>query len=359
MVYRKPYKTKVGFGHSSFVWVSSKKLMAIRSKVISSNFQEYGNVIEFAKKALENEGNSVLAAAARLGDEIIEAVDLIITSHGRCIVCGMGKSGLVARKISATLSSTGTPSFFLHPAEALHGDLGMVTEKDVILLLSHSGETDEIVRLIPFIRRIGAQIIAITGCPNSSLGKLADVVLNSAVEREACPMNLAPTSSTTVALALGDALAVSLLHVRGFQEKDFASLHPSGSLGKKFVKVRDLMHTDTQVPLIPPNITLKESITRISHGRLGVVVIVDESQGLLGILTDGDLRRYFEQSDGSASILVSEVMTKDPKVISPDRLVVEALKIMEQLSITSLPVLEEKKVVGVIHLHDILKSRIV
>lgn len=317
------------------------------------------HILEIARKVLDDESRALKAAGDRLDQDILTAVDLILTSRGRLIVCGMGKSGLVGRKISSTLSSTGTPSFFLHPAEALHGDLGMVTDEDVVLMLSNSGETDELLRLIPYLRRIGSRIIALTGNPDSSLAKMADVTLNSAVEREACPLNLAPTSSTTVAMALGDALAITLLEVRGFKERDFARLHPSGNLGKRFLKVCDLMHIKEKIPLSPPDLSLREGIICMSRGGFGTIIIVDADSRLLGIMTDGDLRRYLERSDGTMDIQVSGAMTKAPKHIGPDRLAMEALKIMEQKSITALPVVEEGKVVGILHLHDILKSRLV
>jgi len=319
------------------------------------------SILETARRALENEAEAIRAAAARLNGEVLQAVDLILTSHGRLIVSGMGKSGLVGRKISATLSSTGTPSFFLHPAEALHGDLGMVTEQDVLLLLSNSGETDEVVRLIPFLRRIGARIIALVGNIGSSMAKMADVVLDASVEREACPMNLAPTSSTTVAMALGDALAIALIEARGFREKDFAYLHPSGSLGRRFLTVRDLMHSGDRIPIASADMPLKRAILEMSRGGFGALVITDGAKRLLGVFTDGDLRRYFERSDGTLDVPLSGVMTKQPRRTSPGRLVMEALKVMEEKSITSLPVVEAESdtIVGFLHLHDILRSRLV
>lgn len=313
-----------------------------------------------AKNILELEVAAIKSAADKLGDELIRAVDLILTSPGRLIVCGMGKSGLVGRKISSTLSSTGTASFFLHPAEALHGDLGMIRERDTVLLLSNSGETEEIVRLIPFLRRIGTSIIALVGNTASTLARMSDVVIDAGVEREACPMNLAPTSSTTVAMALGDALAGALIEARGFREKDFARLHPSGSLGRRFVTVKDLMHSGDMIPRISPEVKLKDAVGRMSRGGFGALVIVDTNDHLLGVFTDGDLRRYFERSAVcSLEVPISEVMTAKPRNTSPDRLAMEALKIMEEKSITSLPVVSDDIVVGFLHLHDILRSRLV
>lgn len=318
------------------------------------------SVLDSARRALDIEIEAIQEARAQLGDEFINAVDLILTGSGRLVVCGMGKSGLVGQKISATLSSTGTPSFFLHPAEALHGDLGMVTDQDVVLLLSNSGETEEIVRLVPFLRRIGAKLIAMVGNIDSSLGKMADVVIYSGVKKEACPMNLAPTSSTTVTMALGDAIAVALIEARGFKEKDFARLHPSGSLGRKFLTVSDLMHTGSEIPFVEPDIGLRNAVVKMSRGGFGALVIVDDDKLLKGVFTDGDLRRYFERSkECDLDIPLNQVMVKNPRRTSPDRLAMEALKMMEDKSITSLPVVEGETVVGFLHLHDILRARLV
>lgn len=311
------------------------------------------------REVLEHEAQSILDAAHRLDQQVLTAVDLILTSHGRLIVTGVGKSGLVGKKISATLSSTGTPSFFLHPTEALHGDLGMVTEQDVVLLLSNSGETEEIVKLVPSLRRLGARLVAMVGSLSSTLARMADVALDTSVAREACPLNLAPTSSTTVTMAMGDALAIVLLEARGFKEKDFARLHPSGSLGRRFLTVRDLMHTGDRIPFAPADLSLKEGIIRMSKGGFGSLVVVDERNQLLGIFTDGDLRRFFERTEGDLHKRLSEVMVRSPRRITGDRLAMEALKIMEEKAITSLVVVEGEMVVGFLHLHDILKSRLV
>lgn len=320
----------------------------------------HSDPLTIARQILELEIEALRSASANLGEELIRAIDLILTSPGRLIVCGMGKSGLVGRKISSTLSSTGTASFFLHPAEALHGDLGMIREGDTVLLLSNSGETEEIVRLIPFLRRIGTGIIALVGNTSSTLARMADVVINASVNREACPMNLAPTSSTTVAMALGDALAGALIEARGFKEKDFARLHPSGSLGRRFVEVKNLMHTGEAIPRTSPDIKLREAVLGMSKGGFGALVIVNDRDELLGVFTDGDLRRYFERSAAcSLNIPIKEVMTVKPRCTGPDRLAMEALKIMEDKSITSLPVVENNIVVGFLHLHDILRSRLV
>ena len=318
------------------------------------------NLLETAKTILSSEPEALLKASENLGEEIIQAVNLILSTSGRLIVCGMGKSGLVGKKISSTLSSTGTASFFLHPAEALHGDLGMIKERDVVLLLSNSGETEEVVKLVPFLRRIGTYVIAMVGNPASTLAKASDIVLNAGVEREACPMNLAPTSSTTLAMALGDALAGALIEARGFQAKDFAKFHPSGSLGRRFIAVKALMHIGEEIPLAEQSTTLREVIGKMSKGGFGAVIVTDKENNLLGVFTDGDLRRYFERADNAKlDIAINDVMTKNPRHTSPDKLAMEALKIMEDKSITSLPVVEHGKIVGFLHLHDILRSKLV
>lgn len=318
------------------------------------------NPLVSAKNILQIEINALQKASENLGEELVRAVDLILTSPGRLIVSGMGKSGLVGKKISSTLSSTGTASFFLHPAEALHGDLGMIRERDVALLLSNSGETEEMVRLIPFLRRVGAGIISMVGNIDSTMARMSDVVIDAGVEREACPMNLAPTSSTTVAMALGDALAGALVEARGFKEKDFARLHPSGSLGRRFLIVGDLMHVGAEIPKVSPESVLRDAIFKMSRGGFGALVVCTADEQLLGVFTDGDLRRYFERSDGSnLDVPISQVMTARPRHTFPDRLAMEALKCMEDKSITSLPVVENDKVVGFLHLHDILRARLV
>ncbi len=333
-----------------------------RSSSYPLSFEEYMTTpLESAKRALNFEIEALKEAVKNLDDSFTSAVELILNSSGRLIVCGMGKSGLIGNKIAATLSSTGTPSFFLHPAEALHGDLGMVKEDDVVLLLSNSGETDEIIRIVPFLRRIGTKIIAMVGNLESSLAKNSDIVLNSYVSREACPLNLAPTSSTTVSLALGDALACALIEARNFKEKDFARFHPSGSLGRKFIVVKDLMHFGDSIPLVSPDEILREAVVKMSHGGFGALVIIDSNKKLLGVFTDGDLRRYFEKSKSvDLDVPICKVMTANPKRVTANKLAMEALKIMEDKSITSLPVVDSQDfVVGFLHLHDILKARLV
>ncbi|MCK9456356.1 MAG: KpsF/GutQ family sugar-phosphate isomerase [Erysipelotrichia bacterium] len=318
------------------------------------------NMLESAKRILRYEAEAIETASKNLDENFSKAIDLILNSQGRLVVCGMGKSGLIGHKISATLSSTGTPSFFLHPGEALHGDLGMIRDNDVMLLLSNSGETEEIVKLVPFLRRIGTAIVAMVGETNSSLARMADLVINAHVPREACPLNLAPTSSTTVALALGDAIAGALIEARSFSQRDFARFHPSGSLGRKFVSVKDLMHSGTDIPKASPDMILKDAVVKMSQFGFGALIVCNEENDLLGIFTDGDLRRYFEKAENAElSIPLNKIMTANPKHTTPDRLAMEALKTMEDKSITSLPVAESGKVIGFLHLHDILRSRLV
>ncbi|MDD3001454.1 MAG: KpsF/GutQ family sugar-phosphate isomerase [Candidatus Riflebacteria bacterium] len=318
------------------------------------------DMLESAKRILRYEAEAIETASQNLDENFSKAIDLILNSHGRLVVCGMGKSGLIGHKISATLSSTGTPSFFLHPAEALHGDLGMIRDNDVMLLLSNSGETEEIVKLVPFLRRIGTSIVAMVGETNSSLARMADLVINAHVTREACPLNLAPTSSTTVALALGDAIAGALIEARNFSQRDFARFHPSGSLGRKFVSVKDLMHSGSDIPKASPDMILRDAVVKMSQFGFGALIVCNEQNDLLGIFTDGDLRRYFEKGENAElSIPLNKIMTKNPKHTTPNRLAMEALKTMEDKSITSLPVAESGKIVGFLHLHDILRSRLV
>ncbi len=317
-------------------------------------------LLEEAKRVLEVEAQEILSLKDRLGDEIVRAAKIILSSSGRTVVMGMGKSGLIGRKISATLSSLGTPSFFLHPAEALHGDLGMVRKDDVVLILSNSGETREVLLTLPYFKRIGSKIIAFTGKPSSTLGKEADVVLNTSVEREACPLGLAPTSSTTVMLALGDALAVVLARMRGLSKEDFALFHPDGSLGRKLLlRVEDIMHTGREIPSVLEETILKDALFEMTSKGFGTI-LVERGGRLVGILTDGDLRRHLERF-GYALLdkKVGEVMIRNPKRISPVKLAAEALALMEKHEISVLPVVdEEDRILGIVHIHDLLKAGI-
>lgn len=271
---------------------------------------------------------------------------------------GVGKSGHIGRKMAATFSSTGTPAFFVHPVEAKHGDMGMLTQKDVVILISNSGETEEIISLLPSLKRLHVPIIALTGRPFSSLAQAADVHLDTSVSQEACPLGLAPTASTTTALVMGDALAMALLEIRGFSEKDFALSHPGGMLGKRLLlRVCDIMHKGDEVPTVAHNISFKEALLEMTRKKLGMTTIVDEKQSLLGIFTDGDVRRALDKEVDMHTTCVMDIMSANPKTISPDILAVEALNIMETFKITSLVVIDaQKKVLGILHIHDLLRA---
>jgi arabinose-5-phosphate isomerase len=314
-----------------------------------------------AERVLRLEGESVLALCARLDDRFVDAVAALHGCRGRVIVTGMGKSGLIGRKIAATLASTGTPAYFLHPAEGVHGDLGMVAREDVVVALSNFGETDEVLALLPALKRLGIPLVLLTGAPASTLARRADIVIDVAVAEEACPMNLAPTSSTTAALAMGDALAMALLDLRGLRPEDYAALHPRGSLGwKSLFKVGDLMHTGEAIPVVSEQATMKEAIEEMTGKGFGITTVVDDGGRLVGILTDGDLRR--QQLAHGTSLLerrAGECMTRDPKVIGSEELATRALALMEG-RITSLVITDAAgRPAGVIRLHDILLAKIV
>lgn len=320
------------------------------------------NILDIAKRVLKIEAEAVSALTEKLNSDFEKAVEIIFNSKGRVVVTGMGKSGLVGKKIAATLASTGTPAFFLHPAEASHGDLGMVTSDDVVIAISNSGETEELINLIPFLKRFNVGLISLTGNPDSTLSRVADVTIDVSVKEEACPLGIVPTASTTATMAMGDALAVALLIKRGFKEEDFAFFHPGGSLGKKlFIKVMDLMHTGDALPLVYPDIPMTEAVMEISSKRLGVAIVVNNHKEILGIITDGDLRRGIEKwGKAFFDMKAGEVMTRNPKTISEEELAVKALSVMEKHSITSLVVPDgEGRAKGIIHLHDILRQGIV
>ncbi len=320
------------------------------------------NILDIAKRVLKIEADAVFALTEKLNKDFEKAVDAIFKSRGRVVVTGMGKSGLVGKKIAATLASTGTPAFFLHPAEAIHGDLGMVTSDDVVIAISNSGDTEEIVSLMPFLKRFNVTLISMTGNPDSVLSREADLNIDVSVREEACPLGIVPTASTAAAMAMGDALAVALLQKRGFREEDFAFFHPGGSLGKKlFIKVKDLMHTGDALPVVSPDMSMTDAVMVISSKRLGMTTVAGRDNKLLGILTDGDIRRGI-QKGGKAffDMKAGEVMSREPKTISEDELAAKALSIMESHSITSLVVSDEEgRPKGIIHLHDILKKGIV
>lgn len=314
------------------------------------------DLIERAREILQIEKEGLEEIAKNLDSSFIKALELILTTKGRVVVTGVGKSGIIGRKISATLSSTGTPSFFLHPVEALHGDLGMVTPEDILLAISYSGNTLEVCELASILKKRNIKIISLTGNPESNLAKLSDIVINTRIPKEACPFNLAPTTSTTATLALGDAIAICLFELKGLNSEDFRRNHPGGSLGERLkVKVREIMLTDEKIPVVPEGTLLEDAIVEIDKKKLGCVLIINSLGTLTGIITDGDLRRIFLKYKTYSNIKVEEVMTKNPKVIEENRLASEALEIMEKYLITVLPVINyDSKLVGILHLHDIL-----
>ncbi len=317
------------------------------------------SINDLAKEVLTIEANSILRLKDRVSDNFDKAVELLYNCKGRVIVTGMGKSGLIGKKIAATLSSTGTPSYFLHPAESTHGDSGVITREDVVIAISNSGETQELMNLLPLIKRFGIPMIGMTGNMNSTLAKSSDVVIDISVEREACPLNKAPTASTTATLAMGDALAVCLLEKRGFSEEDFLIFHPSGALGKGFLyHVKDLMLSDEdKLPIVHENDTFTYVIEVISKFKLGMAMVVDTSGKLVGVLTDGDIRRTLIKYPDTVSLLIKDVMTVNPKRIREDEYAASALHLMEKYSITALAVVDgSDKPIGVIHIHDILKA---
>ncbi len=317
--------------------------------------------LDSAKRTIELEARAVNDLVKRLGEEFILACDIILACEGRVVVVGMGKSGHIANKIAATLASTGTPAFFVHPAEASHGDMGMITRKDVVLALSNSGSTSEIVTLLPLIKRIDVPLISVTGDPDSTLAVAANANLDVSVEQEACPLNLAPTSSTTAALVMGDALAIALLERRGFTAEDFAFSHPGGALGKRLLlKVQDVMHSGSALPLVHPQTPLPDALLEITAKGLGMTTVVDQQGGLAGIFTDGDLRRTLDQHRDFHSTHMAEVMTVNCKTVTPDMLAAEALRIMEDNNITGLVVIDTRQhPIGIVHLHDLIKAGLV
>jgi len=319
-------------------------------------------LLQRAKTVLDIEARGITSMIDRLDDNFARAIELLHGCRGKVVVTGMGKSGLIGRKISATLASTGTPSFFLHSGDAVHGDIGMVMKGDVILSVSNSGDTDEILKLLPHFKRHEFKLIVMTGKPDSTLAQAGDVVLDVGVAEEACPLGLAPTASTTAALAMGDALAVVLLEKRGFKEEDFAVRHPGGILGRKLLLlVEDLMHRGDQVPLVNQDTPMKEALFEITSKRLGVTGVVDAQGKLVGVITDGDLRRALERHRDILDLKARDLMTRDPKTITAEKLAAEAVAVMERYPITSLFVLKNgsRTPLGVIHLHDLVKSGLV
>jgi arabinose-5-phosphate isomerase len=313
-----------------------------------------------ARRTLEIEARAVGALAARLDDSFTRAVELILACAGRVVVSGMGKSGHVARKIASTLASTGTPAFFVHPAEASHGDLGMITSQDVMIALSNSGESTELLAIVPLIKRQGARLVAVTGNPRSALAKEADVHLDAGVAEEACPLGLAPTASTTAALALGDALAVALLETRGFGAEDFARSHPGGTLGRRLLThVSDVMRTGEAVPAVPHTALLPQAILEMSRKGMGMTAVVEPDGRVAGIFTDGDLRRTLEQPIDVRTLPIDRAMSAHPRTIRPDRLAVEAVKLMEDHRISQVLVVDQDcRLVGALNMHDLFRAKV-
>ncbi|HDR9485516.1 MULTISPECIES: arabinose 5-phosphate isomerase KdsD [Burkholderia] len=317
--------------------------------------------LALARDVLDIEADAVRALRDQLDGGFVQAVALLLGCRGRVVVSGIGKSGHIARKIAATLASTGTPAFFVHPAEASHGDLGMVTSDDVFIGISYSGESEELVAILPLVKRIGAKLIAITGRAESSLGTLADVNLNAAVSKEACPLNLAPTASTTAALALGDALAVAVLDARGFGSEDFARSHPGGALGRRLLTyVRDVMRSGDDVPYVGLDATLSDALFQITAKRLGMTAVVDADGKVAGIFTDGDLRRVLARDGDFRALPITDVMTRDPRTIAPDHLAVEAVELMERHRINQMLVVDANgALIGALNMHDLFSKKVI
>lgn len=320
------------------------------------------HLLALARQVLDIEADALRTTSSRLDAGFADAVHLILACSGRVVVSGMGKSGHIGGKIAATLASTGTPAFFMHPGEASHGDLGMITQKDVVLSLSNSGETDELLTILPLIKRQNVPLIAMTGNEFSSLAKLADVHLDVSVSEEACPLGLAPTASTTAALVMGDALAIALLEARGFTSEDFARSHPAGTLGRRLlVRISDIMHSGKQVPKVDQHASLTTALVEMTRSGLGMTTVTNAEGELLGVFTDGDLRRAVDDADiDLRDTPVRSLMTSNPKTITADKLAVEAAQVMEAFKIHALPVVdEENRVVGALNIHDLLRARVV
>jgi len=321
------------------------------------------DLLQIARRVLDIEAEALQAMSARLNGSFEQAVAMLLACQGRVVITGMGKSGLICQKIVATMASTGTPALFLHPAEGIHGDLGMLMKGDVVVAVSNSGETEEVARILPIIKRMGLPLISMTGNPKSTLARAGDVFLDISIKEEACPLNLAPTASTTATLAMGDALAVALLEERGFKAEDFALFHPGGALGKRLLlRVEDLMHSEEQLPLVNVGTVLKEALFEITSKKLGITGVVDGDGRLVGVFTDGDLRRAMGEGIDVLTRPIGEVMSRSPKRILRSNLAAKALQRMEEHSITSLFVFEDEEQqipVGIVHLHDLLKAGVV
>ena len=335
--------------------------MAVPEKISALGKLSPQQILESARRVLEIEAQAVADLRNRIDGSFVRAVEIMLGCTGRVVVSGMGKSGHVARKIASTLASTGTPAFFVHPGEASHGDLGMVTSKDVMIALSNSGESAELLVIVPHIKRQGAHLIAITGNPRSPLAVAADVHLNAAVDQEACSLGLAPTASTTAALALGDALAVTLLEARGFGKEDFARSHPGGSLGRRLLThVADVMRTGPAIPSVPETASFSEALLEMSRKGMGMTAITGKDGRIVGIFTDGDLRRTLEQPGDLRTLGIRDVMHANPRAIGADQLAAEAAQLMEQHRITQLLVVDaEKRLVGALNMHDLMQSKVI
>ncbi len=320
-----------------------------------------GTSLDVGRRVLNIEARAVQALIQRLDRGFSDAVDLLYDCKGKVVVSGMGKSGLIGQKIAATMASTGTPSFFLHPAEGLHGDLGMLARGDVLIAISNSGETQEILQLLPFMERMGVPVVSIVGRMGSTLAKNSAVALDVSVAEEACPMGLAPTASTTATLAMGDAMAVALLEKRGFKEQDFAQFHPGGTLGRRLlVKVRDVMHAGAELPQVQETVSTSVALLEMSAKKLGMTTVVDRAGALVGVITDGDLRRFVQEGGDFSRGTAGSLASRRPKMIGPDELAAKAVEMMERYAITTLVVTDNaKRIVGVVHLHDLLKHGII
>ncbi|HEY3325759.1 MAG TPA: KpsF/GutQ family sugar-phosphate isomerase [Novimethylophilus sp.] len=323
--------------------------------------QKAAHGLDLAREVLQIEARAVEALALRLDASFQHAVDLILQCHGRVVVSGIGKSGHIGSKIAATLASTGTPAFFMHPAEASHGDFGMITHADVLLALSNSGESDELLAIVPLLKRMGAKLISMTGNPHSSLARESDVHLDAGVAQEACSLGLTPTASTTAALALGDALAVTLLDARGFSAEDFARSHPGGALGRRLlVHVWDIMRSGDAVPCVPANASLSEALLEMTRKGLGMTAIINAEEQPIGIFTDGDLRRILEQGLDFRGAMIIDTMHRNPQSIGPHQLAVEAVELMEERKINGLLVVDEAgKLIGALNMHDLLRAKVI
>lgn len=326
-----------------------------------TNVEQDSDIRDLALAVIQTEAQAIQALAAQINQQFVQACHLILACKGRVVVIGMGKSGHIGGKIAATMASTGTPAFFVHPGEASHGDLGMITRDDVVLALSNSGETGEILLIMPLIKRLGVPLIAMTGQPSSNLASLATVHLNVAVAQEACPLGLAPTASTTAALVMGDALAVALLQARGFTRDDFALSHPGGSLGKRLLlKVTDVMHSGEQLPMVSPGVTVDHALLEMTNKKLGMTAVVDQTRKVLGVFTDGDLRRMLEKGLDVRQSVIDQVMTANCATCKADVLAAEALQIMESRKINALLIVDEHQhLVGALNMHDLLRAGIV